>query len=90
MTGSFKTAFQTGLVVLGMVFSWASLGWVLMGADPESVVFFAFASTGLVCAIAGFMTDREGHMLTRWTALFSVALIAGAAMLAYLLYVAAK
>lgn len=90
MTGSFRTAFQTGLVVLGAILSWVSLGWVLGGADPESVVFILSAAVGLVCAIAGFMTDPEGHVLTRWTALFSVALIAGASMLAYLLYMSAR
>ncbi len=81
----FLTIIQTSLVALGAIFAWVTLGWVLWGGDPGKILFWSSAAAGTICGGSGFIINPKGPWITRWTALLSVAMIAGASMLAYLL-----
>jgi len=81
----FLTLIQTALVALGAILAWVTIGWVLWGGEPGKLLFLSSAVAGIIFGGGGFLLNPKAPWLTRWTALLSVAMIAGASTLAYLL-----
>ena len=80
-----RARLQPAFSLLAGALSWAALAWVLWGADPSAPLFFGFLGLGALFGVVGFFADPNGRAAPRWTSLGSLALVASAATLAWLL-----